>query len=83
MDRTNRFTFPSGHDIFLLVLEKRGRGGTADTLSSGGSERKLVEVQILSTAPYIQTQEALIAKASFLFYSADVSFSSRTSYLFT
>jgi len=25
----------------------------------------------------------LIAKASFLFYSADVSFSSRTSYLFT
>jgi hypothetical protein len=36
---------------------------------SGGSERKLVEVQILSTAPYIYHAKALINQGFFVFLS--------------
>jgi hypothetical protein len=38
----------------------------ADALDSGSSVSNDVEVRVLLTAPYIQSREALIYKASFL-----------------
>ena len=34
------------------IIESRGRGGMADALASGASDGNIVEVQVLSTAPY-------------------------------
>lgn len=39
----------------------------ADALDSGSSGVTAVEVRVLLAAPYLQSQEALLSKASFLF----------------
>ena len=36
------------------IIESRGRGGMADALASGASDGNIVEVQVLSTAPFMR-----------------------------
>ena len=44
------------------IIELRGRGGMADALASGASDGNIVEVQVLSTAPFNFISYAVVAE---------------------
>ncbi len=48
--------------ITLLLIRECGSGGTADALASGASGGNPVEVQILSTAPFIIFKNAVVVE---------------------